>query len=82
MSKAAILQALVKDDGPLDFDMAADYIRQAADGLEHAHQAGLIHRDIKPANLLVDGTRRRESARYGPGPLVERRQARLAHDRA
>jgi serine/threonine protein kinase/Flp pilus assembly protein TadD len=27
---------------------------QAADGLEHAHQLGVIHRDIKPANLLVD----------------------------
>ncbi len=48
------LQTLVKDVGPLDYDTAADYIRQAAEGLEHAHQAGLVHRDIKPANLLVD----------------------------
>lgn len=48
------LQSLVKEVGPLDYDMAADYVRQAADGLEHAHHAGLIHRDIKPANLLVD----------------------------
>jgi serine/threonine protein kinase len=45
---------MVHDDGPLEDDLAADYIRQAADGLEHAHIAGLIHRDIKPANLLVD----------------------------
>lgn len=28
---------------------------QAAEGLEHAHQQGIVHRDIKPANLLVDG---------------------------
>jgi eukaryotic-like serine/threonine-protein kinase len=48
------LQTLVKEVGPLDYDTAADYIRQAAEGLEHAHNAGLIHRDIKPANLLVD----------------------------
>ncbi len=48
------LQTLVKDVGPLEYDVAAEYIRQAAEGLEHAHQAGLIHRDIKPANLLVD----------------------------
>ncbi len=48
------LQQIVKQDGPLDYRTAADYIRQAAEGLEHAHQAGLIHRDVKPANLLVD----------------------------
>ena len=48
------LQHIVKEDGPLDYAAAAEYIRQAAEGLAHAHQAGLIHRDVKPANLLVD----------------------------
>ena len=47
------LATYVRDDGPLDFEAAADYIAQAADGLEHAHKAGMIHRDIKPANLLL-----------------------------
>lgn len=48
------LQELVVKKGPLSPKEAADYIRQAADGLEHAHAAGLVHRDIKPGNLLVD----------------------------
>ena len=32
---------------------AAEVIRQAAFGLEHAFEQGLVHRDIKPANLMV-----------------------------
>ena len=48
------LQSIIKTDGPLDFEEAVGYIAQAAAGLEHAHQAGMIHRDVKPANLLVD----------------------------
>jgi serine/threonine-protein kinase len=48
------LQAIVKQDGPVEFAMAAEYIRQAAEALGHAHDASIIHRDIKPANLLLD----------------------------
>lgn len=48
------LQQTVKRKGRLDYATAADYIRQAAEGLGHAHAHGLIHRDVKPANLLVD----------------------------
>jgi serine/threonine-protein kinase len=48
------LQQIVKEDGPLSFVVAAEYVRQAAEGLAHAHEAGLIHRDVKPANMLVD----------------------------
>ena len=48
------LQRLVDEDGPLDCDLAVDYIRQAADGLDHAHQQNMIHCDIKPSKLLVN----------------------------
>lgn len=43
----------VNIEGPLSCRQAADYIRQAAEGLDYAHQAGLVHRDIKPGNLFV-----------------------------
>jgi serine/threonine protein kinase len=45
---------LVADHGPRPVSQAAHYIAQAAQGLQHAHEAGWVHRDIKPANLLVD----------------------------
>jgi len=48
------LQVLVRRDGPLDPRHAAELLAQAADGLQHAHQRGVIHRDVKPANLLLD----------------------------
>jgi serine/threonine protein kinase len=48
------LSALVKKNGPFPVDLAIDYIRQAAKGLEFAHAEGVVHRDIKPANLLLD----------------------------
>src|SRR5262249_36886138 len=47
------LSRLVQARGPLPIDEACDYIRQAALGLHHAHERGLVHRDIKPSNLLV-----------------------------
>jgi serine/threonine protein kinase len=43
---------LVKSRGPLPYEAACDAIKQAAEGLEHAHQRGMVHRDIKPQNLM------------------------------
>jgi len=48
------LQKKVKEGGVLPVREAVDYIRQAALGLQHAHEEGLVHRDIKPANLILD----------------------------
>jgi serine/threonine protein kinase len=48
------LKQLLQAEGPLPPARAADYLRQAALGLQHAHEHGLIHRDLKPSNLMVD----------------------------
>jgi serine/threonine protein kinase len=48
------LEKLVRAEGPLPHAQATEFIRQAAAGLQHAYEKGLVHRDMKPANLLVD----------------------------
>src|SRR5207237_1546201 len=59
------LDQLVKARGPLSIGQACDFIRQAAQGLQCAHAAGMVHRDIKPANILVQ----RRAADGSPGLL-------------
>ncbi len=69
----ANFQEIVKRSGPLDVLRAAHYIRQAALGIQHAHEAaGLVHRDIKPGNILVD--------RNGIVKILDMGLARFFHD--
>jgi tetratricopeptide (TPR) repeat protein len=46
------LHEYVEAHGPLPAAEACDYARQAALGLQHAHERGLTHRDVKPHNLM------------------------------
>ncbi len=47
------LDAKVKRETMLAWDVAVNITTQVARGLKHAHDSGLIHRDIKPANILL-----------------------------
>jgi serine/threonine protein kinase len=47
---------LVQRHGPLPVPDACELIHQAARGLQHAHECGVVHRDVKPANLMLDRT--------------------------
>src|SRR5262245_56276491 len=66
------LHEFVRRNGVLAPGRAAHYLRQAALGLQHAHEAGLVHRDIKPGNLLVD--------RQGAVRILDMGLARFFHE--
>ncbi len=38
---------------PLSLSDACELVRQAAVGLQYAHEHGLVHRDVKPSNLIL-----------------------------
>jgi serine/threonine-protein kinase len=72
------LGRILELSGPLPVAEACSYVRQAALGLQHAHQRNLVHRDIKPANLLLthvpgdNASRSRSRARPQPPPAEAR----------
>jgi len=72
------LARLVKEQGPLPISQACDFIRQAALGLQHAHERGLVHRDVKPHNLLVSGVRSQGSGVRGQESGVSEKPGSVA----
>lgn len=50
------LSHLVDEVGPLPPAEACGYTYQAAQGLQHAYEQGIVHRDVKPSNLLLNTT--------------------------
>jgi hypothetical protein len=47
------LAQVLQQKGTLPVALACHYVRQAALGLQHAFEQGMVHRDIKPQNLML-----------------------------
>jgi serine/threonine protein kinase len=58
-------------EGPLPAVDAVSFAAQAALGLHHAHQQGIVHRDIKPSNLLLNDEKVLKVLDLGLGVLMD-----------
>ena len=59
------LDAVLRDGRGLPVQVAGMLLAQAAAGLQHAHDRGVIHRDVKPANVLIDADGRAIVSDFG-----------------
>jgi tRNA A-37 threonylcarbamoyl transferase component Bud32 len=72
------LARMVKTEGPLPVVRACNYARQAALGLLHAHERGMVHRDIKPHNLMVTPNGEVNILDFGPAKMVSENRPKQA----
>jgi serine/threonine protein kinase len=68
------LDRIVARRGPLPVAEACAYVSQAALGLQHAHERGMVHRDLKPSNLIVTAAGQVKILDFGLAQLVHEGQ--------
>jgi serine/threonine protein kinase len=56
--KGPTLEKVLEKEKILDCELALDYAKQIAYGIDHAHKNKIIHRDLRPSNIIIseDGT--------------------------
>ncbi len=47
------LEKILQKDKLLEIELAMDYIKQIAAGVDHAHKSKIIHRDLRPSNIMI-----------------------------
>ncbi len=60
------------DKGTMDFERALDFAIQIGDGLQEAHEKGIVHRDIKSDNIMIDEKSRAVITDFGLAKLAGR----------
>lgn len=56
--KGKTLEKILEKEKLLDCERALDFVKQIAQGIDHAHKNKIIHRDLRPSNIMIseDGT--------------------------
>lgn len=76
------LDARIRREGPVAWELAARFTGEIADALDQAHQAGVFHRDLKPQNLFLARTKKGELIKvvdFGIAKLAETVQQSSTH---
>ncbi|QDU83276.1 Serine/threonine-protein kinase PknB [Planctomycetes bacterium Pla163] len=68
------------DPDLMDPKVCADLVRQMAEALHFAHEAGVIHRDVKPHNILIERDGRPRLIDFGLAKLLDLRGVTLTGD--
>ncbi|HEY2330822.1 MAG TPA: Stk1 family PASTA domain-containing Ser/Thr kinase [Acidimicrobiales bacterium] len=68
------LSQILRDEGPLQPDRAADITIDVASALAFAHRHGVVHRDVKPGNVLVSPLGQVKVADFGIARAVSSRE--------
>lgn len=50
------LKDIIRNEGPMPMDRAAEITRQVSGALDAAHQQGVVHRDLKSDNIMLSQT--------------------------
>jgi len=66
------LRQFMADDKPLPYLLIAQMMQKVAEGLEYAHNEGVIHRDIKPANIFITENMQTKLVDFGIARAVKR----------
>ena len=68
------LAEVLEKKGSLPVAHACHYMRQVAQGLQHADERGMVHRDIKPSNLILTPKGRVKILDFGLAKVVSERR--------